>query len=169
MKLNIGCGTVKREGYINVDSNPAVNPDITATVPPIPAESSSVDHIYASHFLEHLTNEAAAEFMAEAWRVLKVGKTVEIIVPYVLSHDGWQDPTHKSFWVWERALYFTNHMRHLKYGYESRFIIKEPGITQNSNEIRFTLIKTAEQEPCNCFDCKRGYTNAENRKRLQEV
>lgn len=152
IKLNLGAGNARlREGYVTLDANPAMNPDIVATVPPIPLEDESVDAIYCSHLLEHLTNEDAALLMAEIWRVLKVGAGAEFISPYALGHQAWQDPHHKSFWLLEKFLYFTDHMRHLDYGYETRFIWAEP--FSNSEEVRVTLIKTATQESCNCYEC----------------
>ena len=153
IKLNIGAGNVRlREGYVTLDANPAMNPDIVATVPPIPLGDESVDAIYCSHMLEHLTDEDAALLMAEIWRVLKVGAGAEFVVPYALGHGAWQDPTHKSHWVLEKFLYWTSHMRYLDYGYESRFIWNSP--FSNTEEVRVTLIKTAFQEPCNCYDCE---------------
>jgi ubiquinone/menaquinone biosynthesis C-methylase UbiE len=155
VKVNLGCGVTNlREGYVTIDENPEVNADICARVPPIPLEDESAELIYARHFLEHLSDKDVALLMAEAWRVLKVGAVLEIVVPYVLSHGAWQDPTHKSFWCFEKFLYFSPHMTHLGYGFENRFIFRD--LQQNSEEVKAELVKTAKLEKCNCFDCKKG-------------
>lgn len=47
----------------------------------IPLETSSVDCIYTSHMVEHLSQNGARSFLREAHRVLKVGGVVRISVP----------------------------------------------------------------------------------------
>jgi len=52
LKLNLGCGKYKREGYVNIDSRPEVNPDICEYPWDLEYETESVDEIYMSHTLE---------------------------------------------------------------------------------------------------------------------
>ena len=62
----------------------------------IPHKDQSVDAIYTSHMLEHLSRDQAARFLAEARRVLKAGATLRIAVPdlrkaidsYTQNHDA---------------------------------------------------------------------------------
>ena len=49
MKLNLGCGESKREGYINLDY-----PEINLEKIPYPFDDNSVDEVLLSHVLEHL-------------------------------------------------------------------------------------------------------------------
>ncbi len=55
MKLNLGCGYNKLEGYVNVDIDKKCKPDIVANLEKkLPFKSSSVDEIIMFHSLEHL-------------------------------------------------------------------------------------------------------------------
>ena len=47
----------------------------------IPHADASVDAIYSSHMLEHLSCADAAGFLGEAYRVLKPGSVIRIAVP----------------------------------------------------------------------------------------
>lgn len=47
----------------------------------IPLANQSVDYLYSSHFLEHLTREQADFLLRESFRVLKPGGTLRIVVP----------------------------------------------------------------------------------------
>ena len=56
MKLNMGCGHNKREGYVNVDMSPVCNPDVVWDLEtlPWPWQDNSVDGVLFNHSLEHL-------------------------------------------------------------------------------------------------------------------
>ena len=56
MKLNLGCGTNKLEGFVNVDVEPASEPDMVVDLDilPWPFEDSSAEEIQLNHVLEHL-------------------------------------------------------------------------------------------------------------------
>lgn len=105
IKLNLGCGSVRPEGWINTDSSlnaniqriPFIGKLVTKTFGKVQYRSSnfiymnlnkkwqyadnSVDIVYASHLFEHLTQKAADLFLKEAYRTLKVGGTLRIVVP----------------------------------------------------------------------------------------
>ena len=89
-KVNIGCATYQREGWINIDKNPLMRPDIVRDVARgLPFDTSSVDEILASHVLEHLSSEDLIFFIGESYRVLVPGGVLEIIVP--LGNTGGLD------------------------------------------------------------------------------
>ena len=56
-------------------------------------EDNSVDVVYASHLFEHLSLKSAALFMKEAYRCLKQGGVIRIVVPdlYKISKKYIQD------------------------------------------------------------------------------
>lgn len=98
MKLNIGSGNKKLEGYVNIDNQPKTNPDycfnIGAEVWPF--EDDSVEAIRASHILEHLTTDEFMHVMKEMYRVAKPGAPIAVVVPHP-RHDVFvNDPTHKT-------------------------------------------------------------------------
>lgn len=81
-----------------------------------------VDEIYCSHFMEHVPKgQPLIDMMNEAWRVLKPGGSLLMLLPLVgwttpesgfgQMVPGWQpyaDPTHVSFWWFpESLMYFT--------------------------------------------------------------
>lgn len=47
----------------------------------IPFETCSADHIYTSHFLEHMFKDEARQLIQEAYRVLRPGGTIRVCVP----------------------------------------------------------------------------------------
>ena len=97
MKLNLGCGYNKLDGYVNVDSDPNCKPDVLANLEErLPFEDNSVDEIVLSHVLEHLGQDTKTYFNVwkEFYRVLKDGAMIYITVPHH-NHDNFHhDPTH---------------------------------------------------------------------------
>jgi len=73
MKLNLGCGEVKHDGYINVDKYDIFEPDVVQDLEKFPwaFEDNSVDEIIMHHVLEHLgqTTEEYMNILAELHRI----------------------------------------------------------------------------------------------------
>ncbi|MCX6749296.1 MAG: methyltransferase domain-containing protein [Candidatus Pacearchaeota archaeon] len=86
MKLNLGCGEDRKEGYVNVDV--IGNPDIKHNLNkyPYPFKPNSVDFIFAAHILEHVDNPL--KFLKECQKILKKGGKMEIRVPHVEATGG---------------------------------------------------------------------------------
>lgn len=144
LKLNLGAGTVrKREGYLNIDKNPETKPDVVATLPLIPAGGRSCSHLYASHFLEHLTKDQVGVLMLEAARVLVPGGLFEIVVPYALHEDAHVDPTHKSYWTPGSFRYYTPAMAYLGYGGCASFEVVDSDLI-DGKEVRALLRRLAD-------------------------
>ncbi len=80
LKLHIGCGPHKKEGWVNIDISPDVKPDKVASWESLPFRNSTVDEIFSQHVLEHTADFGQA--LRETWRVLKKGGKAKIIVPY---------------------------------------------------------------------------------------
>jgi predicted SAM-dependent methyltransferase len=80
LKLDIGCGAFCHDGYVGVDKYyPGVAVPSDMAVLPYPPES--VDEVYCSHTLEHLTYAEHKPALLEWMRVLKPGGKVVVIVP----------------------------------------------------------------------------------------
>lgn len=107
MKLNLGCGLVKLPGYVNIDLNPAVCPDLVLDLASADLVATfgidSVDAVYASHFLEHLQDPFA--LVDQLWLVSKPGANWEILVPHKTGEIG--NPYHKwpHFTEWTFRFY----------------------------------------------------------------
>jgi len=92
--LNLGCGPNKIDGFINLDYNESLQPDIVHNLEevPLPFETISVDGGLASHVFEHIHNFPA--LLQDVWRITKPGGVWEVRVPHYLSPDAWGDITH---------------------------------------------------------------------------
>jgi SAM-dependent methyltransferase len=108
LKLDIGCGTKKQPGFLGVDqyAMPGVDKVFDVRKTPWPWKDGSVDEVYCSHFLEHLTGMERIAFMNELWRVLIPGGKAMIVVPHWASHRSYGDPTHQWPPVSEMAFYY---------------------------------------------------------------
>jgi len=80
-RLNIGSGQHPLQYWCNVDNDPSAFYDLLISVPPIPYPDSSMDEIFAGHFLEHLEQDDACKFLDECWRVIRPGGRIGIVVP----------------------------------------------------------------------------------------
>src|SRR5262245_30919291 len=83
LKLDLGCGHRKAEGFLGCDrlKFPGVDHvfDVTG---PWPVADGSVDEIHSSHMLEHLTAPQRCFFFNELDQVLKPDGKATIIVPH---------------------------------------------------------------------------------------
>jgi predicted SAM-dependent methyltransferase len=79
--LNIGCGELVRNAWVNIDFQPRVGVFYYNALNTLPIDDNSVKHIHAEHFLEHLRYDDAVRFLAECRRVLRQDGTCRIIVP----------------------------------------------------------------------------------------
>lgn len=122
VKLDIGCGTRKREGFVWVDVLPLPGVDgVCDLEQPRPFPDDSADEIYCSHVLEHIRN--LPQLMKEFWRIAKNGARIEIIVPYFRSERAFRDPTHVRYFTYLTFDYFSNTDSLPHYDLETRFTI----------------------------------------------
>lgn len=85
MKINVGCGYKKLEGYINVDFNPDVKPDFVMPAWNLDFEDSSANEILADQVIEHLGFFKTKYFLSEAQRILRKDKYLVIKTPDVVK------------------------------------------------------------------------------------
>lgn len=96
MKLNLGCGLARRDGYINIDRNPRYEPDLLWDLEqtPYPFDDNVVEEIVAHHVLTRL-GRAPARFLAivaELHRILRPGGVLDIVTVHPRCDDYWSDP-----------------------------------------------------------------------------
>lgn len=96
VRLNIGCGRDCKDGWFNVDT---IDFDGISSQWNLTdrwfAPDGSVDEILASHVVEHFTSPRRCWIMNEAYRVLKPGGKMTVIVPSWASARSYGDPTHE--------------------------------------------------------------------------
>jgi predicted SAM-dependent methyltransferase len=86
IRLHIGSGRERLEGWTNVDIQALPGVDVVADVTR-GLQFTGVEAIFAEHFLEHLSIDNALKFLLESWRVL--------------AADGWlRLSTPNLDWVW---------------------------------------------------------------------
>jgi glycosyltransferase involved in cell wall biosynthesis/predicted SAM-dependent methyltransferase len=92
LKLHIGCGTLYKEGWINIDNNSDnniekidLNIDVTNR---LPFEDNSIDFIYHEYFIEHLSYEEGELFLQECYRILKPDGVMRFACPDLDKLNG---------------------------------------------------------------------------------
>jgi ubiquinone/menaquinone biosynthesis C-methylase UbiE len=94
-KLNLGCGTDIKEGYLNVDFENFKGVDLFYDLNklPYPFADNQFSEIIMQDILEHLDNPYGT--MKEIFRILKPGGTVNIRGPHFSCKDVSGDIQHK--------------------------------------------------------------------------
>lgn len=144
MKINLGCGKIHKNGYVNVDwIEPA--DEVYDVTEGMPYDDGSVDLIEADNLFEHFDNDEFKEVMNECWRVLKQGGYLWIKSPDALNwfEGAFADPTHKRFFVWPRSFYYVQggHPTYENYGKEYGFKPWKVKGGTNGKFIEVTLTK----------------------------
>ena len=82
IRLHLGCGERKRKGWVNIDIDKKVKPDIVADAKDLHMfEDESVNEIECCHLLEHLTYPDAVTALKEWYRVLKKRGKLSLELP----------------------------------------------------------------------------------------
>ena len=127
MKLNIGSGFTRLEGFTNIDYVACTDDkgnqytDIICDIEkePLPFKDNSIDEIACYETLEHMENLIFA--MNEMWRVLAPEGVLKGKVPREGGRGALADPTHKRILIMDTFDYFTGVNRH------NSFRPKRPG------------------------------------------
>lgn len=96
MKLNIGAGTTRYDGFINCDHSDLFNPEYVFDLEKDtwPFENDTVDEVIAHHVLEHM-GEGYFHCLKELYRVCKNDALIDIKVPHYKNENQFHDPTHR--------------------------------------------------------------------------
>src|SRR3990172_7759561 len=119
MKIDIGCGSNKREGFVGVDSVAGEQVDYVVDVETedLPFEDNSDEHAFSSHAFEHIRSPQRA--LREIVRVCKHDALVEIWTPYLKSND--------AFLLGHFNFYNENIWKHICYLYDDFYFADAPG------------------------------------------
>jgi predicted SAM-dependent methyltransferase len=158
LKLNIGCGPNRKEGWVNIDLKPGMADMSLDMRERIPLADGSVAAIYSEHFLEHLDYPTDAKrFLGECYRVLQPGGRFSAGVPdtewpidaYVGRDDkGWISLCKERGWHpdWcHTPLEHVNH--HFRQGGDHRFAYDFETLRHALDEAGFRDITRREPDP----------------------
>jgi hypothetical protein len=98
LRIDLGCGSVKKPGMIGVDVQniPGVDFVVDVEKEPLPFPDCSVEYIYSNHFLEHTVKPA--HLFIELSRVCANNASLELWTPY-----AWSD----SAFITDHKFFFT--------------------------------------------------------------
>lgn len=87
LRLNIGSGAVKMEGFLNIDSQESNKPDLVLdiTKTTLPFQANVIDEICFFHCIEHIEEKFHDIVLGEFWRVLKPEGILLISYPEFLK------------------------------------------------------------------------------------
>lgn len=105
--LNLGCGHNKIPGCLNVDCDPALNPDKVVDVrETLPFENASFDQVLLFHTIEHLESLYHPHILSEIHRVLIPGGRFYISYPEFLICAGYYAENHRGLKdYWKQTIY----------------------------------------------------------------
>jgi hypothetical protein len=82
IKLNLGCGHIAIDNYLNVDRRALPGVDIVAEVDELPFEQNEIDEIFSAHLLEHFPQEQLKRELLPYWAsLIKPGGVFRAVIP----------------------------------------------------------------------------------------
>lgn len=163
LKLNIGCGPNRKEGWVNIDLLPEADLSLDMRER-IPFDDGSAMIIHSEHFFEHLDYPNDAQhFLRECFRVLEPNGIFRVGVPDTLlplldyagvGDGGWlQACKNREFWRPEWCKTRLDHVNyHFRQDTEHRYAYDFETMENVLREAGFIEIKQCEFDPV--FDTK---------------
>jgi hypothetical protein len=82
LRINLGCGHIPLDDYINVDQRDLPGVDVVSDVANLPIEPSTAREVFSSHLIEHFPQEMLRRRLLPYWKsLLAPGGTFRAIVP----------------------------------------------------------------------------------------
>lgn len=159
LKIDLGCGPNKKEGFLGVDSIEFDGVDHVFDIGTDvwPFEDGSVTEANCSHCLEHLTPKQRCWFANELYRVLAKGGTCSLTTPSWRSGRAYGDPTHQwppisewFYWYlnreWREGQAPHTDKKHCDWGYDCDFdhtlgYLLDPETAQRNDEYKTFALK----------------------------
>ena len=101
LKLNIGCGTLPLQGWINIDLIGLPVDLIWDIRYPLPFGTNTVDAIFHEHVIEHLNPLHGYSLLKDCYRMLKPGGIMRIVAPDASKYlHSYIDREHQFLKAW---------------------------------------------------------------------
>lgn len=82
LKVNVGCGHITYDDYVNVDRRELPGVDVVAEAVHMPFAPRSLSELYSAHLLEHFPQEELRRAVLPYWKsLLKPGGRLRAVVP----------------------------------------------------------------------------------------
>jgi SAM-dependent methyltransferase len=116
-RLNLGCGTDIRSGYVNLDAAALPGVDVVhdLTVLPLPLDDGAFAEVLCQDVLEHLPDYP--RLLGEIHRVLRPGGRLVVRSPHFTSRSVWLDPTHRTAFSIDTLRFFVAGDRYAERAY----------------------------------------------------
>ena len=149
LKIDLGCGSCKKEGTIGIDLFECSGVDYVLDIESesFPFKDRSVEYVYSSHFLEHI--EDHGKVFKEISRVSKDGAILEFWTPYAWTNAAFifghkffftEDPyLHICKWypeIWEKELGARWGLKEIVYIINPKILVE---LNQNKINLDFAL------------------------------
>jgi SAM-dependent methyltransferase len=88
IRLDLGCGSAKRPGFVGLDQYPGEEVDhvLDLTADRYPFDDGTVDEVFSAHFLEHI--DEPNHVFSEIGRICKDGARIEFWTPYAWTNEA---------------------------------------------------------------------------------
>ena len=108
LKLNLGCGSTKIPGYVNIDVEKKCKPDKVCNFlkEVLPFENESCDEILLFHTIEHIRRVSHGFVLANIHRVLKKNGTFYVSFPeFRKCYENWVTNKNGQKGFWEATMF----------------------------------------------------------------
>ncbi len=108
LKLNLGCGSNKIDGFVNIDTELSCKPDLVHNFVcnRLPYKDNTVDEIICFHTIEHIQKRFHKQVLNEIWRVLKPSGNFVISYPeFIRCVDNWRRNYKGKREFWEATIF----------------------------------------------------------------
>lgn len=133
--LNIGSGSKKIKGAVNLDIAKGKNVDIVHNLnkKPYPFKDNTFDKVTGEHVAEHV--EDTISMIEELYRITKPGGIIRLVVPHHASGNACGNVTHVKFF---------NHMAFVNLSYEANLkdsdeLLKSAKYKLKIKELKITM------------------------------
>lgn len=128
MKLNLGCGRNKKDGFLNIDTDNRFVPlnRVCNLARELPFPDNSCEYIYAEQFIEHLNWLDGKNFLKRCYSALKEKGTLRLVLPdYKKIFKAYVNEDHDFFESFKKAINENDYPYYLNVYMDPERVLKE--------------------------------------------